>query len=41
MDIENAKVQMRKGILDFCILKIISQGEVYASTMLSLSLIHI
>jgi PadR family transcriptional regulator PadR len=35
MDIENAKVQMRKGILEFCILKIISQGEVYASTMLS------
>jgi len=26
---------MRKGILEFCILKIISQGEVYASTMLS------
>ena len=35
MDIENAKVQMRKGILEFCILKIISKGEVYASTMLS------
>jgi PadR family transcriptional regulator PadR len=26
---------MRKGILEFCILKIISKGEVYASTMLS------
>ena len=35
MDIENAKVQMRKGILEFCILKIISKGEVYASTMLA------
>lgn len=35
MDIENAKVQMRKGILEFCILKIISKGEVYASTMLT------
>lgn len=35
MDIENAKVQMRKGILEFCILKIISKGEVYASTLLS------
>jgi PadR family transcriptional regulator PadR len=34
MDIENAKVQMRKGILEFCILQIISRGEVYASTML-------
>ena len=35
MDIENAKVKMRKGILEFCILKIISKGEVYASTMLA------
>ncbi len=34
MDIENTKVQMRKGILEFCILQIISRGEVYASTML-------
>lgn len=34
MDIENAKVQLRKGILEFCILKIISRGEVYASNML-------
>jgi PadR family transcriptional regulator PadR len=35
MDIENTKVQMRKGILEFCILQIISRGEVYASTMLT------
>jgi PadR family transcriptional regulator, regulatory protein PadR len=34
MDLENAKVQMRKGILEFCILHIISRGEVYASDML-------
>ena len=34
MDIENTKVQMRKGILEFCILQIISRGEVYASDML-------
>lgn len=34
MDFENAKVQMRKGILEFCILHIISRGEVYASDML-------
>ncbi len=34
MDLENAKVQMRKGILEFCILQIISRGEVYASNML-------
>ncbi len=34
MNIENAQVQMRKGILEFCILHIISRGEVYASDML-------
>lgn len=34
MNIENAQVQMRKGILEFCILHIISRGEVYASNML-------
>ncbi len=31
---ENTKVQMRKGILEFCILGIISRGEVYASDIL-------
>jgi PadR family transcriptional regulator, regulatory protein PadR len=35
MDLENAQVQMRKGILEFCILHIISRGEVYASDMLA------
>lgn len=34
MKIENTQVQMRKGILEFCILQIISRGEVYASDML-------
>lgn len=34
MNSENTKVQMRKGILEFCILHIISRGEVYASDML-------
>ncbi|MFY0594710.1 PadR family transcriptional regulator [Roseivirga sp.] len=34
MNLENTQVQMRKGILEFCILKIISRGEVYASDML-------
>ena len=34
MNFENAQVQMRKGILEFCILHIISRGEVYASDML-------
>jgi len=35
MKVENTQVQMRKGILEFCILEIISRGEVYASDMLS------
>lgn len=35
LDLENTQVQMRKGILEFCILHIISRGEVYASDMLS------
>lgn len=34
MNLENTQVQMRKGILEFCILQIISRGEVYASDML-------
>ena len=32
--IENTKIQMRKGILEYCILGIISKGEVYASDIL-------
>ena len=34
MNLENTQVQMRKGILEFCILHIISRGEIYASDML-------
>lgn len=34
MKLENTQIQMRKGILEFCILQIISRGEVYASDML-------
>ncbi len=34
MDIENSKAQMKKGILEYCILSIISRGEVYASDIL-------
>jgi PadR family transcriptional regulator PadR len=34
MNIENAKVQMRKGILEYCILHIISRKEIYASEIL-------
>ena len=35
MNVENTQVQMRKGILEFCVLHIISRGEVYASDMLA------
>ena len=34
MNLENTQIQMRKGILEFCILHIIARGEVYASDML-------
>ncbi len=31
MDIQNTQSQMRKGVLEFCILSIIKHGEVYPS----------
>ena len=34
MNLINTQIQMRKGILEYCILNIISRGEVYASDML-------
>ncbi len=34
MKLENTQIQMRKGVLELCILHIISRGEVYASDML-------
>ncbi|MDW7695300.1 PadR family transcriptional regulator [Flammeovirgaceae bacterium SG7u.111] len=34
MNLENTQIQMRKGILEFCVLSIISRGEIYASDML-------
>ena len=34
MNIENTRAQMRKGLLEFCILLIISQGKIYASDIL-------
>ena len=37
MDIENVQIQMRKGILEYCILSIIaSKKEVYASDILQI-----
>ncbi len=35
MNVENTISQMRKGILEYCILSIISRGEIYASDILS------
>lgn len=32
--LENAEVQMRKGILELCVLNVIANGEVYASDLL-------
>jgi PadR family transcriptional regulator PadR len=33
MDIQNTQSQMRKGVLEFCILSIVRQGEVYPSDL--------
>ena len=32
---ENTQTQMRKGILEYCILSIIAKGEIYASDIIS------
>ncbi len=34
MKIENAKAQMRKGVLEYCILSILSQKDSYASDII-------
>jgi len=34
MNVENTIVQMRKGIIEFCVLQIISRGEVYTSDLI-------
>lgn len=34
MNIENTQAQMRKGILEFCILSILKDGEAYTSDIL-------
>jgi PadR family transcriptional regulator PadR len=35
MDIENAKAQMRKGVLEFCILGVLQRGEAYPSDIIA------
>ena len=32
---ENTQTQMRKGILEYCVLSIISRGEIYASDIIA------
>ncbi|HBH50011.1 MAG TPA: PadR family transcriptional regulator [Bacteroidales bacterium] len=32
---ENVKAQMRKGVLEFCILSILSRGDAYASDIIA------
>lgn len=34
MNIDNNKAQMRKGILEYCILMILEKGDAYASTII-------
>jgi PadR family transcriptional regulator PadR len=35
MKIENTKAQMRKGVLEFCILSVLQHGDAYTSEILS------
>ena len=34
MNVENTKAQMRKGVLEYCILGVLSQGELYPSDII-------
>jgi PadR family transcriptional regulator, regulatory protein PadR len=34
MNLENTKAQMRKGVLEYCILSILNKGEAYPSEIL-------
>lgn len=34
MNVANTQIQMRKGILEYCVLHIISRGEVYTSDLI-------
>ena len=35
MNVENTQAQMRKGVLEYCILGILNQGEAYPSEILN------
>ncbi|TDQ15225.1 PadR family transcriptional regulator [Algoriphagus boseongensis] len=34
MNVSNTQIQMRKGLLEYCVLHIISRGEVYTSDLI-------
>ena len=36
MNVENAKAQMRKGVLEYCILRILAKKEAYASDIINM-----
>lgn len=35
MNLENTKAQMRKGVLEFCILSVLSNGDAYTNDIIS------
>jgi PadR family transcriptional regulator PadR len=35
MNVENAKAQMRKGILEYCIISILAKGDAYATDIIN------
>lgn len=35
INVDNIKAQMRKGILEYCILSILSKGDAYASSIIN------
>lgn len=35
MNVDNAKAQMRKGVLEYCILSVLSENDAYASDIIN------
>lgn len=35
MNVDNSKAQMRKGLLEYCILAVLSRGDAYASQIIA------
>lgn len=36
MNVENAKAQLRKGVLEYCILSVLSNGDAYPSDIINI-----